>query len=197
MGVCLRETPPPVSAASHVSLLPPSSPCSLLLPGGRHHDRRHHHRRGLRQRQPAGGRGVDGRAGWLAAAAGRPAHRTVDQPPTASSPPVPPIPRIPTATQGDVRFAEVMGLMGAKVEWSPYSITITGAGEQHRQYRSSSEAVPAGGGGWAGRAHASARRASHPLPAPSLPPPAPVNQAPRAASSRRLTTTATTSPTPP
>ena len=28
--------------------------------------------------------------------------------------------------QGDVRFAEVMGLMGAKVEWSPYSITITG-----------------------------------------------------------------------
>lgn len=28
--------------------------------------------------------------------------------------------------QGDVRFAEVMGLMGAKVEWQPYSITITG-----------------------------------------------------------------------
>lgn len=28
--------------------------------------------------------------------------------------------------QGDVRFAEVMGLMGAKVQWSPYSITITG-----------------------------------------------------------------------
>lgn len=28
--------------------------------------------------------------------------------------------------QGDVRFAEVMGLMGAKVEWAPYSITITG-----------------------------------------------------------------------
>ncbi|EFJ51939.1 hypothetical protein VOLCADRAFT_79287 [Volvox carteri f. nagariensis] len=28
--------------------------------------------------------------------------------------------------QGDVRFAEVMGLLGAKVEWSPYSITITG-----------------------------------------------------------------------
>ncbi len=28
--------------------------------------------------------------------------------------------------QGDVRFAEVMELMGAKVEWSPYSITITG-----------------------------------------------------------------------
>uniref|UniRef100_A0A383V5Z1 3-phosphoshikimate 1-carboxyvinyltransferase n=1 Tax=Tetradesmus obliquus TaxID=3088 RepID=A0A383V5Z1_TETOB len=28
--------------------------------------------------------------------------------------------------QGDKRFAEVMGLMGAKVEWSPYSITITG-----------------------------------------------------------------------
>lgn len=28
--------------------------------------------------------------------------------------------------QGDVRFAEVMGLMGAQVEWSPYSITITG-----------------------------------------------------------------------
>lgn len=29
-------------------------------------------------------------------------------------------------TQGDVRFATVMGLMGAKVEWSPYSIKITG-----------------------------------------------------------------------
>lgn len=28
--------------------------------------------------------------------------------------------------QGDVRFAEVMGLMGAKVEWAPYAITITG-----------------------------------------------------------------------
>lgn len=28
--------------------------------------------------------------------------------------------------QGDVRFAEVMGLMGSKVEWAPYSITITG-----------------------------------------------------------------------
>lgn len=28
--------------------------------------------------------------------------------------------------QGDVRFAEVMGLMGAEVEWSPYSIKITG-----------------------------------------------------------------------
>jgi len=28
--------------------------------------------------------------------------------------------------QGDVRFAEVMGLMGAKVEWGPYSIKITG-----------------------------------------------------------------------
>ena len=28
--------------------------------------------------------------------------------------------------QGDVRFAEVMGLMGAHVQWAPYSITITG-----------------------------------------------------------------------
>lgn len=28
--------------------------------------------------------------------------------------------------QGDVRFAEVMGLMGARVEWQPYAITITG-----------------------------------------------------------------------
>lgn len=28
--------------------------------------------------------------------------------------------------QGDKRFAEVMGLMGADVKWSPYSITITG-----------------------------------------------------------------------
>ena len=34
--------------------------------------------------------------------------------------------------QGDVRFAEVMGLMGAKVEWAPYSITITG-GQWQRQ----------------------------------------------------------------
>ena len=31
-----------------------------------------------------------------------------------------------SSLQGDVRFAEVMGLMGAKVEWHPYSITITG-----------------------------------------------------------------------
>jgi 3-phosphoshikimate 1-carboxyvinyltransferase len=30
------------------------------------------------------------------------------------------------STQGDKRFAEVMGLMGADVQWSPYSITITG-----------------------------------------------------------------------
>lgn len=30
--------------------------------------------------------------------------------------------------QGDVRFAEVMGKMGAKVEWGPRSITITGPG---------------------------------------------------------------------
>ena len=29
--------------------------------------------------------------------------------------------------QGDVRFAEVMGLMGAQVQWQPFSITITGA----------------------------------------------------------------------
>lgn len=28
--------------------------------------------------------------------------------------------------QGDVRFAEVMSLMGAEVQWRPYSITITG-----------------------------------------------------------------------
>ena len=32
--------------------------------------------------------------------------------------------------QGDVRFAEVMGLMGAQVEWQPYSITITGPCQQ-------------------------------------------------------------------
>lgn len=38
-----------------------------------------------------------------------------------------PFPVIPCCClQGDVRFAEVMGLMGAKVEWKPYSITITG-----------------------------------------------------------------------
>ena len=30
--------------------------------------------------------------------------------------------------QGDVRFAEVMELMGARVTWEPYSITITGPG---------------------------------------------------------------------
>jgi len=29
--------------------------------------------------------------------------------------------------QGDVRFAEVMGLMGATVQWEPHAITITGA----------------------------------------------------------------------
>lgn len=28
--------------------------------------------------------------------------------------------------QGDVRFAEVMEMMGATVKWAPYSITITG-----------------------------------------------------------------------
>jgi 3-phosphoshikimate 1-carboxyvinyltransferase len=28
--------------------------------------------------------------------------------------------------QGDVRFAEVMGLMGAEVRWAPHSITVTG-----------------------------------------------------------------------
>lgn len=28
--------------------------------------------------------------------------------------------------QGDVRFAEVMGLMGADVKWAPYFVTITG-----------------------------------------------------------------------
>jgi len=28
--------------------------------------------------------------------------------------------------QGDVRFAEVMGLLGAEVQWAPYAITITG-----------------------------------------------------------------------
>jgi hypothetical protein len=28
--------------------------------------------------------------------------------------------------QGDVRFAKVMEMLGAKVEWSPYSIRITG-----------------------------------------------------------------------
>lgn len=29
--------------------------------------------------------------------------------------------------QGDVRFAEVMALMGAEVTWAPHSITVTGA----------------------------------------------------------------------
>ena len=29
--------------------------------------------------------------------------------------------------QGDVRFAEVMGLMGATVQWEPHAITLTGA----------------------------------------------------------------------
>ena len=33
--------------------------------------------------------------------------------------------------QGDVRFAEVMGLMGAQVQWQPYSITITGLCQHH------------------------------------------------------------------
>jgi 3-phosphoshikimate 1-carboxyvinyltransferase len=33
--------------------------------------------------------------------------------------------------QGDVRFAEVMGLMGATVQWEPHAITLTGAGPLH------------------------------------------------------------------
>ena len=41
--------------------------------------------------------------------------------PCVDSPPPPLV-----SLQGDVRFAEVMGLMGANVEWAPYSITITG-----------------------------------------------------------------------
>ena len=32
------------------------------------------------------------------------------------------------SVQGDVRFAEVMGLMGAQLDWQANSITITGAG---------------------------------------------------------------------
>ena len=39
--------------------------------------------------------------------------------------------------QGDVRFAEVMGLMGADVEWSPYSIRITGVFQQPAWYLAS------------------------------------------------------------
>ncbi|KAK3266916.1 hypothetical protein CYMTET_24493 [Cymbomonas tetramitiformis] len=31
--------------------------------------------------------------------------------------------------QGDVKFAEVMELMGAKVEWAPNSVTVTGTGQ--------------------------------------------------------------------
>ena len=30
------------------------------------------------------------------------------------------------SVQGDVRFGEVMALMGAHVQWQPFSITITG-----------------------------------------------------------------------
>ena len=44
-----------------------------------------------------------------------------------------------SSLQGDVRFAEVMELMGATVKWEPYSITITGklAGMCIRQLLSS------------------------------------------------------------
>ena len=115
--------------------------------------------------------------------------------------------------QGDVRFAEVMGLMGATVEWQPYSITITG-----------------GPAGWLGcacslfsvcvfscSAPLSPPAAAAPPPLLSLPRPRPRPVAPRrpptppatmrdarprvqarpAASSKPLTTIATTSPMPP
>jgi 3-phosphoshikimate 1-carboxyvinyltransferase len=32
-----------------------------------------------------------------------------------------------TSLQGDVKFAEVLEKMGAKVEWSEHSVTVTGA----------------------------------------------------------------------
>ena len=32
-----------------------------------------------------------------------------------------------TSLQGDVKFAEVLEKMGAKVEWSDHSVTVTGA----------------------------------------------------------------------
>lgn len=34
------------------------------------------------------------------------------------------------SVQGDVRFAEVMALMGATVTWEPNAITITGPGRK-------------------------------------------------------------------
>ena len=45
--------------------------------------------------------------------------------------------------QGDVRFAEVMGLMGAQVQWQPYSITITGACHPAAPIHASLSSMPA------------------------------------------------------
>lgn len=136
------------------------------------------------------------------------------------------------ALQGDVRFAEVMGLMGAKVEWAPYSITITGAsgsglcgcvyvyvcvcarvrvlfcwgggGQARHRACLACEATVVGRTCRQGclpadvltighhRATTHTRTLPNPL-GPGLP--ACLVQAPRAASSRPSTTTATTSPT--
>jgi hypothetical protein len=60
--------------------------------------------------------------------------------------------------QGDVRFAEVMGLMGAKVEWAPYSITITG---EWTAQQGRGRGTP---GGAARKEDRADRSHSHPLP---------------------------------
>ena len=55
-----------------------------------------------------------------------------------------------------MRFAEVMGLMGAKVEWAPYSITITG-GLAGRAGVGHWAGGCRGGKRWVGESHATGR----------------------------------------
>lgn len=108
----------------------------------------------------------------------------------------PPPPISPFSRQGDVRFAEVMGLMGAKVEWAPYSITITGEGVQIVM----PEGVGITGVGVAPNPLTITGNAGSRLPCTACKQVArwlALLQARPAASSRRWTTTATTSPTPP
>lgn len=125
----------------HTIFCSASPPCSLLLPGWCYDDRRHNDRGGLRQREPAGKEALRWHtlrampAPMLARREGLPAAAVL-----LSFLVLPAklaqcsffclsmccLVHCDALLQGDVRFAEVMGLMGAKVEWAPYSITITG-----------------------------------------------------------------------
>ncbi len=74
--------------------------------------------RGARRRRSGGGRSVGGNHVSITSVGTR-----VLLPPTCPSPCLPTAPP-PPATM--LCAVQVMGLLGAKVEWSPYSITITG-----------------------------------------------------------------------